>query len=136
MDFHGNPLKLSDYRGKVVALVFWGSWCGPCMRDVPHERELAERLKDKPFALLGINCDGDKQAAIKAMESEHITWANWHDGEPGEGPIVKRYHVRGYPTVMVLDANGIIRNKQAIGSNLDKTVDDLLKQMEARNPAK
>jgi RNA polymerase sigma factor (sigma-70 family) len=136
VDFNGKPLKLSDYRGKVVALVFWGSWCGPCMREVPHERELAERYKDRPFALLGVNCDGDKQAAVKAMADERITWPNWHDGEPGEGPIVKRYHIRGYPTIMVLDGNGIIRNPRTLGPWLDKEVENLVKELETTKPAK
>jgi RNA polymerase sigma factor (sigma-70 family) len=131
VDLDGKPRKLSDYRGKVVALVFWGTWCGPCMREVPRERELVERLKGKPFAMLGVNCDGDKQAALKVMKDERITWPNWNDGEPGEGPIVKRYHVRSYPTVFVIDARGNIRQKQAIGSFLDQTVDELLKEMEA-----
>jgi thiol-disulfide isomerase/thioredoxin len=128
VDFDGKPLKLSDYRGKVVVLVFWGTWCGPCMREVPHERALAERLKDKPFALLGVNCDHDKQAAIDAIKSEQMTWPNWHDGTPGEGPIAKRYHIRGYPSVFVIDGQGIIRQTQTsmLGDVLDKAIDDLL----------
>ena len=129
VDFDGKPLKLSDYRGKVVVLVFWGTWCGPCMREVPHERELVERLKGKPFAVLGVNCDEDKQAAFKAIQTERITWPNWHDGAPGEGPITKRYHIRGYPTLFVVDGQGIIRYKQLAGVGLDKAVDDLLKDM-------
>ena len=66
----GHPLKLSDYRGKVVVLVFWGSWCGPCMLQVPHERELAERHKDEPFALLGVDCEMSKGEGIKAVGRE------------------------------------------------------------------
>jgi thiol-disulfide isomerase/thioredoxin len=81
----GKPLKLSDYRGKVVVLVFWGSWCGPCMREIPHERALAERLKDRSFAPLGVNCDDDRSTALKAMEMEHTQWPNWYDGAPGVG---------------------------------------------------
>ena len=96
------------------------------MREVPHERELVERLKGKPFAMLGVNCDDDKQAALKAMKDERITWPNWHDGAPGEGPIAKRYHVRGYPTVFVIDGRGTIRHKQIVGEFLDKAVDELL----------
>ena len=127
VDFSGKPLKLTDYRGKVVVLVFWGSWCGPCMREVPHELALAERLKDKPFAVLGINCDEDRAAAVSAIKSERITWPNWHDGAPGAGLIAKRYHVRSYPTVFVIDGRGIIRHKQIVGEGLDKAVDQLLK---------
>jgi thiol-disulfide isomerase/thioredoxin len=111
-----------------VVLVFWGSWCGPCMREVPNERALAERLKDEPFALLGVNCDDDKQAAINAIKSERMTWPNWHDGAPGAGPIAKRYHVRGYPSVFVIDAQGIIRqHTPMLGEALDKAVEDLIK---------
>jgi thiol-disulfide isomerase/thioredoxin len=128
----GRPLKLADYRGKVVVLVFWGTWCGPCMREVPHEREMAERYKDKPFALLGVDADGDKDAALKVMKDEKITWPNWNDGDPGEGPIVKAYHVRGFPTTFVLDARGIIRHIGPTGSRLDKAVEDLLEEQAAK----
>jgi thiol-disulfide isomerase/thioredoxin len=135
IDLEGKPLKLSDHRGKVVVLVFWGSWCGPCMRQVPHERELVERLKGKPFALLGVNCDGDTRAARKAMESERITWPNWNDGAPGEGPIANRYRVRGFPTVFVLDAKGIIRHNQRLApEGLDKAVDRLLEELAGKGP--
>ena len=132
-DFEGKPLKLSDFKGKVVALVFWGTWCGPCMAVIPRERDLVERLKGKPFALLGINCDADKPAAIKALASERITWPNWHDGGPETGPIVARYHVRSFPTVLVLDAQGIIRFKNLHGEEIDRAVDKLLGEM-APNP--
>ncbi len=128
VDLHGKPFKLSDYRGKVVVLVFWGTWCGPCMRELPHERALAERLKDKPFAVLGVNCDDDKEAAVSATKSERISWPNWHDGAPGAGPIAKRYHIRSFPTLFVIDAQGIIRHKEILGEGLDKAVDQLLNE--------
>ncbi|MEJ7638977.1 MAG: TlpA disulfide reductase family protein [Singulisphaera sp.] len=132
----GKPLKLSNYRGKVVVLVFWGSWCGPCMREMPHERELVKRLEGRPFALLGINCDRDQDAARKAMAEAKITWPNWYDGAPGEGPIAGRYHIRGYPSVFVLDADGVIRHQTVLGEGLDKAVDTLLAELEAKNPRK
>ena len=127
MDVDGKPLKLSDYQGKVVVLVFWGSWCGPCMAEVPHERELVERLKGQPFALLGVDCEPDKETARKTMARERMTWPNWYDGAPGTGPIAERYHVRGYPSVFVLDAKGVIRSRSAV--DLDQTVDKLLEEM-------
>ena len=49
----GKPLKLSDYRGKVVIIIYWFSGCGPCLQDIPFERELAEKMKGRPFTLLG-----------------------------------------------------------------------------------
>jgi thiol-disulfide isomerase/thioredoxin len=126
VDIDGKSFKLSDFRGKVVALVFWGSWCGPCMAMVPHERELVERLKDEPFALIGVDCEGDKETARRTMAREHMTWPSWFDGPAGTGPIATRYHIRGYPAVFIIDANGIIRNR---GGIFDEPVDKLLKEM-------
>jgi thiol-disulfide isomerase/thioredoxin len=126
----GKSLKLSDYRGKVVVLVFWGTWCGPCMQEVPHERELAERYKGRPFAFLGVDCESNKAAALKVMKDQGITWPNWNDGDPGEGPIAQTYHVRGYPTTFVIDARGVIRHQYLLGSGLDKAVEDLIKEAE------
>jgi thiol-disulfide isomerase/thioredoxin len=136
VDFDGKPLKLSDYRGKIVLLVFWGTWCGPCMAQVPQERELVERLKGKPFVLLGVNTDGNKDEAAKVMKSERITWPNWNDGDPGTGPITQRYHTRGFPSVLLIDADGIIRNKDLHGEAIDKAVDELLEKLEKKTEPK
>jgi thiol-disulfide isomerase/thioredoxin len=113
VDVDGKPLRLSDYKGKVVVLVFWGSWCGPCMAQVPHERDLVERFKGQPFALLGVDCEENKDTARGVMVRERMTWPNWFDGDVGTGPIVKRYHIRGYPSVFLLDARGVIRGRGA-----------------------
>jgi thiol-disulfide isomerase/thioredoxin len=109
-------------------LVFWGTWCGPCMAMVPHERELALRLKEQPFALLGVDCEhGDKDTARAVMARERMTWPNWFDGAVGTGPITKRYHIRGYPSVFILDAKGVIRDR--VAPDFDAAVDKLLAEM-------
>ncbi|WP_237722548.1 TlpA family protein disulfide reductase [Singulisphaera acidiphila] len=131
IDVYGNPLKLADYRGKVVAAVFWGTWCGPCMQQIPREKELVGRMKNRPFAMLGVNADADAGVARKVMEAQGITWPNWHDGEPGTGPIAQLYHVRSYPTVYVIDAEGKIRAKDAHGLALDQLVEKLVAEQEA-----
>ncbi len=128
----GRPLRLSEYRGKVVALVFWGSWCGPCMRDVPHERELVEKYRGRPFAMLGVDCNEPRAKAARVMEAERMAWPSWHDGEEGGGPIASRYHVSGYPTVFVIDAGGKIRSTKALGEGLDKLVEDLVAEAETK----
>jgi thiol-disulfide isomerase/thioredoxin len=127
VDFDGKPLKLSEFKGKVVVLVFWGSWCSPCMAQVPHERDLVERKKGQPFALRGVDCEADKDAARQVLARERMTWPNWFDGATGTGPIANRYHVRRYPSTFILDHKGVIRGREAAG--LDQTVDRLLKEM-------
>ena len=128
-DLYGRPMKLSDFRGKVVVLVFWGSWCGPCMREVPHERQLLEKYRGKPFAILGVNCREKAEVAKKTVEREKMTWPQWSDGEEDGGPIVGTYHIRDFPTLFVIDAKGVIRQKDATGEELDRAVDDLMKNM-------
>jgi thiol-disulfide isomerase/thioredoxin len=135
-DLKGKPLRLADYRGKVVVLSFWGSWCGPCIAEIPRERALVERHKGKPFALLGIDCDADKAAALKVVAENGITWPSWTDGAPGEGPIADRYKVSSYPRFFVLDGRGIIRAKHVRGDAIDKAVDDLLAEMAPDKPEK
>ena len=125
VDFDGRPLKLSDYRGKVVALVFWGSWCSPCMAQVPHERDLAARLKGQPFALLGVDCEDSRETARGVMARERMTWPNWFDGPQGEGPIARRYHIRGYPSVFLIDAKGVIRARVGTFDQVDKLLEEI-----------
>jgi thiol-disulfide isomerase/thioredoxin len=139
IDVHGKPLTLSDYRGMVVALVFWGTWCGPCIREIPREKALVERMKSRPFAMLGVDTDADASVARRMMEVHGVTWPNWHDRAPGleqgavlsiDGPIAKLYHVRGYPTVYLIDADGKIRSKTALGDSLDQQVEKLVAEPE------
>ncbi len=131
-DVDGQPMKLSDYRGKVVVLVFWGTWCGPCMRQVPREKALVERLKGRPFALLGINSDRDRDA-LKASQAEHgITWPSWWDGGKPSGPIATRWAVFAWPSIIVLDAKGVIRHRglpHHVPKLLDEAVDALLAEI-------
>ena len=115
----------------MILVSFWGTWCGPCMREIPREKSLAERMKGRPFALLGVNTDAEAEAARKVIEAQGVAWPNWHDGEPGKGPITKLYHVRGYPTIYVIDAEGKIRSKKAIGNSLDQLVEKLVAEKEA-----
>ena len=121
-------MKLSDFRGRVVVVNFWATWCGPCMALVPHERELVKRLAGKPFVLVGVNGDEDRDTAKKVARREGMTWRSWWDGGK-EGPTANRWNVRGWPAIYVLDRRGIIRHKwnESPGAEpLEKAVADEL----------
>src|SRR5262249_39527415 len=103
-DIDGKNFKLGDQRGKVVLLGFWASWCGRCMAAVPHERELVEKFKGRPFVLIGVNGDEKKENALKAVQKYRINWRSFWNGKDGPGgPIATAWNVRGWPTVYVLD---------------------------------
>lgn len=131
-DIDGKPLKLSDHKGKVVLLVFWASRCGPCFADVPHEKELVEKFKGRPFVLLGVNCDSDKNEAKLAASTAALPWQSfWDVPTDDSGAISKAYVVGGWPTVYVIDHAGVIRENRLRGKRLDGPLETYIAKAEA-----
>jgi hypothetical protein len=96
----------------------------------PHERSLVKRLADKPFALLGINSDDDRDKVKKVMATNLLSWRSWWDGGSTDGPIQTAYNVSHWPTIYVLDGEGVIRYIDVRGKALDEAVDKLLAEIE------
>jgi peroxiredoxin len=110
-DLEGRPMALSDFRGKVVVLEFWGDWCSVSRASTPPVRSLVERMKGRPFVLLGVNGDNTQQVAGSARPAEAAE-RSWRDGgEVFGGRIARRWNVRALPTTYVIDHRGIIRHK-------------------------
>ena len=98
---------------------------------LPHERELVKLLKDKPFALLGVNSDGDTATVNKILEKEEITWRNAIDGTTS-GPWATKWNVNGWPTIYVIDAEGRIRYRDVRDASMTKAVETLLTEIEEK----
>jgi hypothetical protein len=92
---------------------------------LPHEKEMVKRLSDKPFALLGINSDGDRSAVNTILQREKITWRQAIDGTTS-GPLAKRFNVRGWPTIYILDKKGVIRFRELRDQAMEDAVVKLL----------
>jgi len=99
---------------------------------IPHEKELVKKFAEKPFALIGINSDGGQAALQKIMKEQGITWRNAVDGNTG-GPIATRWNVEGWPTIYILDAKGIIRNRDLRDKRMEEAIEKLLDEMK-NNP--
>ena len=112
----GNRAKLSALKGNVVVLDIWATWCGPCRAMIPHEREMVERLKDKPFQLVGISIDDDVKKLKDFLSKQKLPWTHWWAG-PGkwEAAIAQEWDIRSIPAIFVLDAKGVIRYKNLRG---------------------
>ena len=108
-DIDGKPMKLSDYRGKVVMVSFWATWCIPCMEQVPREKALVERMKGRPFVLIGVNGDADREKAKAVSAKEGVNWRSFWPGGSKQGTPLE-WGVSSWPTVFVIDANGVIRD--------------------------
>jgi AhpC/TSA family len=100
------------------------------MAMVPHERSLVQRLQSKPFALIGVNLDKTSDELKKVQKEKQITWRSFFDGQ--SGPIARAWGVDGIPEIYVIDAKGVIRYRGVRGEEMDKAVDQLLREMEER----
>ncbi|MBI3407732.1 MAG: hypothetical protein HY040_05175 [Planctomycetes bacterium] len=92
-----------------------------------------KRLENSPFALIGVNSDQDREKLKKTLEDEKITWRSFWNGPKGTGgPISAAWHVQSWPTIYVLDGDGVIRYRNVRGEAMDRAVDELLKELEAK----
>ena len=97
---------------------------------LPHERSLVKRLQSQPFALLGINSDGDAETVKRILKDREITWRQAIDVSTS-GPLATRWSVKGWPTIYVIDAKGVIRYKNVREKAMDDAVDTLLAEMKS-----
>lgn len=99
----------------------------------PHERSLVQKLADKPFALIGINSDTDRDRIKERIKEEKMTLRSWWDGGNTSRPIASSWNVEGWPTLYILDYKGVIRHKflEFPGKvKFDGALEALLKEME------
>ncbi len=94
----------------------------------PHERSLVKRLQGKPFVLLGINSDRDREELEEIMEKEQLTWRSWWDGGKTGSPISEKWRVSALPTIYVLDHKGVIRYRW-LGGPGEKAIDAALEKL-------
>ena len=128
-DLDGNELKLSDYRGKIVLLTFWGDWCPPCRAMFPHERSLTKTLAGEPFTIIGVNSDKKPNISETVCEPKNLSWPCFTDFQ-GDTRISSDWGVRSWPTTYLIDKDGIIRFKGLRGSRLDIALQGLLAEMD------
>ena len=94
---------------------------------IPHQRELVERLKGRPFKLVGVSADDEKETLIRFLRKEKMPWTHMWSG--ATGGFIDQYQIGSYPTIYVLDAEGTIRFKHVRNEEMDRAVETLLKEM-------
>ena len=125
-DIAGNEISLSDYRGKVVLLDFWATWCAPCVEELPNVRRVYEKYGKNGFEVIGISLDVDQIDLEAFLLRERIDWPQIFDGKGWENEISRLYGVQSIPSTFLLDRNGFIRHVGLRGSDLELSVAALL----------
>jgi len=104
--FAGSEFNWKSYRGQVVLVDFWATWCGPCIRELPKVRALYDANKDKGFTVVGVSLDKDLEKLGQFIEDNKVPWENL--AGDGTADLAKKYGVRGIPTMMLVDREGNI----------------------------
>jgi len=122
----GRVLSLSQFRGKVVLLDFWATWCPPCMASLPELRTLYEELRPLGFEIVGVSLDESGEDLRRVVESYAVPWPIAFFGQRWDNPVANLYRVYQIPTTYLLDRRGIIRFRDLHGEELRAAVRDLL----------
>ena len=108
MDVNNNNRSLSDYKGKLVVLQFWASWCHFCKIENPELVALRNNYKDKDFEILGISLDTKKSNWLDGIEHENLNFVNLSDLKGFDSPIANTYAINSIPQMYLVDEEGVI----------------------------
>lgn len=116
----GKKLKLSHFRSKYVLLDFWASWCGPCRQENPNLVAAYNQYKHKGFTVLGVSLDmpGQKDAWLKAIQKDQLTWHQVSDLKGWQNTVAKKYGIHSIPANFLIDPTGKIVARDLRGKAL------------------
>ncbi len=130
-DLDDKPVKLADFKGRVLVLDFWATWCGPCLRALPLIQKVHEQYADKPVTVLGMNTDraGVRDKVRTTVADKKLTFRQFLDAD---GKVGRKYNISGIPCVIVLDKQGVVQAvhlgySQKLAEELSAQIDKLLK---------
>ena len=121
-----SPVKLSSFKGKVVLIDFWASWCGPCRASIPSVIKLYDKYKAKGFEVFGVSIDSKKKDWLKAIAQDKITYPQVNDKAGWYSKTTEVYGVNAIPNTFLLDKTGKIVAIDLEGEQLENKVKALL----------
>jgi peroxiredoxin len=125
-DLNGKPLSVANYRGKILLLDFWATWCGPCVGELPNVLKTYEKHHPQGFEIIGISLDQDEKQLTKFLAQKNIPWQQYFDGKGWENKLASKYGVESIPATFLLDAKGKILGKDLRGEALEDAVTQAL----------
>lgn len=128
-DINGNPVSLSQLKGKVLLVDFWAAWCGPCRDENPNVVDAYTKYKDKGFDVLGVSLDRDKEAWKKAIADDKLSWTQVSDLLYWQNAAAKLYAISSIPSNVLLDKDGVIIARNLRGEDLQKKLAELFPEV-------
>ena len=122
-DTKGKTISLSSFKGKVVLIDFWASWCGPCRRSIPDLKKMYDKFQSKGFEIYGVSLDADKFAWKMAIKEDHINWIHVNDAS---GAVAGPWNVNYIPNTFLLDKDGKVIAVNPSHAELDTLLRKLL----------
>ncbi len=125
-DVNGKNFSLSSLKGKYVLVDFWASWCGPCRMENPNVVEAYNKYRNKNFTILGVSLDKTKEAWVKAIKEDGLTWNHISDLKFWNSEAVTLYGFNGIPYNVLIDPAGKIIANNLRGSELERKLGEVL----------
>lgn len=126
VDIAGKPLAPADYKGRVVLLDFWATWCAPCRAEMPTVKGIYAKYHEKGFDIIGVSLDNDRAALDRYLDDEEILWRQVFDGKGWQAELGRIYGVSSIPATFLIDRQGRIRYKNLRGADLEEAVGKLI----------
>jgi thiol-disulfide isomerase/thioredoxin len=127
---NGTKLDWASYRGKVVLVDFWASWCEPCRMEIPNIKRNLEAYKSKGFEVIGVCIDDDRAPAEAYIKEAGVSWPSLLGAKAGETgfdhPVARKYGVTGIPLAILVDRDGKVVSLLARGPLLEIQLRELL----------
>jgi thiol-disulfide isomerase/thioredoxin len=121
-----SPISSEALKGKYVLLDFWATWCGPCIQEFPHLKELYSKTDRAKFEIVGIVGDSPSNTLTDAIERYELTWPQLFSNDTNN--IKQTYGIKSYPTVFLLDKEGVIIAKNLRGKELEEKILSLINE--------
>lgn len=125
----GEPVSLSQFRGKVLLVDFWAAWCGPCRAENPNVVAAYNKYHDKGFDVLGVSLDREKEAWLKAIADDHLTWTHVSDLQFWQNAAAKLYGISAIPSNVLLDRDGVIIGRNLRGKELQDKLAEIFAEV-------